>query len=252
MSIGAVSFRGEEQQKKSSALPVATTLAGGAIGAFAIKEKITGKDVIKNDTFELKGKKIADEDKDVVTKINAKLADLKEEKLGTTADAKVTDKFNGKETLTAEEYLGKTPDDFKAAITAKEGETAALQTTFDEKKAAFDKADEAGKAAAKTEKETAEKALKAHKNAIAADKAELEFATKAKDGVTKDAFKTKAIADIKGTVKNEVDDLLATLKKVPKKVSVKMGLIAAGVGLVLGVLLSGSGKKEAPAEEAKA
>ena len=54
MSIGAVSFRGEEQQKKSSALPVATTLAGGAIGAFAIKEKITGKDVIKNDTFELK------------------------------------------------------------------------------------------------------------------------------------------------------------------------------------------------------
>jgi len=238
MSIGAVSFRGEEQQKKSSALPVATTLAGGAIGAFAIKEKITGKDVIKKDTFEIKGKNVAAEDTAVATNINAKLADLKEDKLGTTADAKVTDKFNGKETLTAEDYLGQSVDDFKAAIKTKEDGTAALQT-------AVDNADEAGKEAAK-------KTLKDHKNAIAADKAELEFATKAKDGVTKDAFKTKAIADIKGTVKNEVDELLATLKKVPKKVSVKMGLIAAGVGLVLGVLLSGSGKKEAPAEEAKA
>lgn len=262
-----VNYAERPQHKSSSALPLATGVGLLAAGTgYFIGSPIAGKDVLKTDKFELssKAKDVTATDKANEGKINSSIAESKQEKLDAAAAAETEKKFNGKEVLTAEEYLGTTPEKYEKAITETEAKTPALDTAVKTAEAdvktkteALEKADEAGKAAATTAKTEAEAALKkaqteldTHNAKIAADKAELAFAKEAKDGIKKDAFKTKVTGDLKSKITSNIDETLKELKgKTPNVKSLKKAGIYGGIAFVGMYLLSkmfgGSNKTEA-------
>ena len=266
MSIDSINgITVQQPQRKNNSF--STALLGGVAAAgagYLIGSPVQSKDVLKKDTFELspKAKDVTDTDKANVTKINQLMTESKPESLKVSAEEATSKKFNGKEVLTAEEYLGATPEKFEQAIKDSETkipefekEVTAAETKAKEATDALNKADDAGKEAAKKVEAEAQGALKnakekltSHKSKIDADKVELNFAKEAKDGIKKEAYIVKITEEMKTKLSSQIDNSLSELKgKLPKVNSLKKAGIYGAIGFAGVYLLSKmmGGSKEA-------
>lgn len=244
----AIEATNNAQNHNSLVMPVLTSGAAATAGYF-IGSPITAREVLKQDTFELskKAKDVTEVDNQNVSKINASIAEGKDENVKAAAEQKANGLFNGKNEMTVEEYLGKTPEEYENSIKESQKELPELQKgvnaaqdELETKEKALAAADEAGKDAATVEKTKAETALKeaqakfdGHQAKIHAQKAELEFAQGAKDGkITKEAYVQKATKEIKNSVTENIDETLKSLKgKTPRLNSIKKAGVYGAVTL---------------------
>jgi len=190
MSIGAVNFKGEDQQQKSSVVPgaVVGTIAGAGTGYF-IGTKQDAKHILKADKFEpsdkfKEGLKTEDEKKALEEVKTLKAANAPD-KVKAEVEKKLKDiGFGEKDTdITSQKYAdkflgGKLPADAAKDAEAEAKLTADLAKTAKEAKAKYDPLkktfDEAKKAFDAAEKGTDDAVKKSTKEAL--DKATTELA----------------------------------------------------------------------------
>lgn len=273
MTIQAVSFRGEDQQKKSNVVPGAIigAAAGAGTGYFAKQEispdKFLEKYTKATDEFKLSEdavKKVKAEDKDKVDKAVANInTAVKEHK---DFDKKVTADFESHAGKDAKEvdaekvakYKGySSVADIEAQRKAAEGETEALgkavETAQNEEKALAKDATEEVKTAAKEKITTAQGKVTANADAIKGHK-EAEALFKDKKSFTADEFTNIIKEKLKGNTVNTIEENFKPLKGLLEKVtSMKKVAIFGAIGLVAGAIIGKMmSPKAAPAEEAKA
>lgn len=246
MAIQAINFKGENERKQSggAGLPIFATGAGALVGGLLVKAPIQAKDVLKADKFELSGEGMTPEENTAVEEIKKALGN---NKIIATKVAEEAENVFGKEgkEITVDEFLTKayekpvTTEQFKQTVTDSGNKVTQLTTDLATAEENVTKAtDEASKKIAETARDEIKAQLNDAKKAIDELKPINELVESAKDGkITLDAFKSKAEEACANRISKTIEEGLETLKgKVPKKISGKMAVIGAGIGLVVGLI----------------
>lgn len=248
-SVNGVSFGNEEKKKSNGVTPFLATAAGAAVGGLVIKEPISLKKVLSEDTFELSKKA----QEGITPEQTAAVTNIQEaQKTNKTIDAeaeKAVDDLFGKEgkDMPVDEFLTKsfgeplTVEKFKQKVTDVDTQIAKLTNDLAAEDEKVSKADEAGKKVAEEARNQVKTALDAEKAKLEKLKPVKELIDAAQEGkITKGAAKIKNVEIKTNEISKVVSESLETLKgKLPKVKSVKMGLIGAAVGLVAGLILNG-------------
>lgn len=247
MAVQSVSFGESEKRKSGSALPIVGAGAGALVGGLAIGRPKNGMDVLKEDKFELSKKHqdgLTPEEKDAIRTIQEEKAT----KFNVDEYLNSLYKFDETGAVDVKTVLGKTPDELKAALDARKNDTKPIEE-FKAAEAALEKADEAGKEAAKVAFDAKKAALEIHTSQINTDEALLKLAGQAKDGkLTKEMLKAYEIDKHTLASIMKIDKALEILgKKVGKKFAGGKAALGAGIGLIGGWILS---KIFAPKENA--